>query len=349
MPDRVPDPVTDPAVERDPSPAAAAFARRVVALARLAPSVHNTQPWAWYAEDDRLELWADRSRGLGVLDPAGRQLVLSCGAALLHARLAVRGAGRACAVEAFPDPAQPDHLATLEIGGDLPPEPAERVLAGAMRRRHTARAAFSPRRVDADARDRLRRAAEAEGAVLHLVPDSDRVVLAVLLAHADQREAADPAYRAELRSWVRARAADDGVPAAAGAEAATGGRHTDLTLRDFGVEAPGAGRAEGDAADAPPPPDERPLLGVLLTDGDGRTDWLAAGQALARVLLTGAAEGIGASPLGQLVDAPAACDLLRRELRLVGHPQMVLRLGYGVGPGAPRRAVDDVLVVASHG
>jgi hypothetical protein len=90
-----------------------------------------------------------------------------------------------------------------------------------------------------------------------------------------------------------------------------------------------------------------PNAAVLLTDGDTRADWLAAGQALARVLLTGAAEGLAASPLSQVVDDPGSRERLRRGLRLLGHPQAVLRLGYGHGVGAPRREVDDVLYVGA--
>jgi hypothetical protein len=317
------------------------FAREVVALARLAPSVHNTQPWLWYGEGDVLELWADRERALDVLDPQGRQLVLSCGASLLHARLAVRGLGRDCTVELLPDPSQPEHLATLHVGGELAATPDELELAAAAPDRHTARGPFEARPVPEDARQRLVAAAEAEGAHLHLVPDEDRVVLAVLLAQAEEREAEEPEYREELRAWVRDDdSSPDGVPRLAASQSDVRSRATDMTLRDFGVH-PAAEDSPGARPEV-----ERPLLAVLLTDGDTSADWLAGGCALARVLLSGAAEGIAASPLNQVVDRPRSRALLQRELRLLSSPQMVLRMGYGSGPGAPRREVDDVLYVA---
>lgn len=323
----------------------AAFARRVVSLARLAPSVHNTQPWLFRAEDDVIELWADPARRLPVVDPTGRELVVSCGAALLHARLAVASGGRDCTVEAFPSREHPDHLATLHLGQRREPTAVERALTDAARRRHTARGPFEERPVPAPVPRRLCAAAWEEGVTLHLVPDDDRVLVAVLLDHADRRQAADPAYAAELRAWVRtAGSARDGVPPGAAAEADTRGRHTDLRLRRFGEpEGPRvpAARGPGDGGAV----DERPLLAVLLSDGDTRADWLAAGQGLARLLLVGALEGVAGSPLGQVVDDPGPRARLRRELRLLGHPQVVLRLGYGTGAGAPRRDVDDVLVV----
>src|SRR3954463_1603732 len=60
---------------------------------RLAPSVHNTQPWTFVLFPDRVELRADRSRQLAVLDPGGRELVQSVGSALFNVRAALAGPG----------------------------------------------------------------------------------------------------------------------------------------------------------------------------------------------------------------------------------------------------------------
>jgi hypothetical protein len=56
--------------------------------AMRAPSVFNTQPWAWRIDGTALELRADWSRQLNRVDPDGHFLLLSCGAALHHARAA---------------------------------------------------------------------------------------------------------------------------------------------------------------------------------------------------------------------------------------------------------------------
>jgi nitroreductase len=57
--------------------------------ARLAPSIHNTQPWRWVVRGDRLELFAAPERQLHEQDPRGRLMQLSCGAALHHALVAL--------------------------------------------------------------------------------------------------------------------------------------------------------------------------------------------------------------------------------------------------------------------
>jgi hypothetical protein len=54
--------------------------KSVIKCAELAPSVHNTQPWSFMTSPEFIEIRADRARGLPVLDPAGRELTVSCGA-----------------------------------------------------------------------------------------------------------------------------------------------------------------------------------------------------------------------------------------------------------------------------
>jgi nitroreductase len=50
--------------------------RAAVKYAVLAPSSHNTQPWLFRVAPGDSELYADRSRGLPVVDPRDRELVM---------------------------------------------------------------------------------------------------------------------------------------------------------------------------------------------------------------------------------------------------------------------------------
>ena len=61
--------------------------------ARFAPSIHNTQPWRWVVRADRLELSGVSERQLREQAPDGRMLLLSCGTAVHHARVALNAAG----------------------------------------------------------------------------------------------------------------------------------------------------------------------------------------------------------------------------------------------------------------
>jgi hypothetical protein len=95
-----------------------------VRTAALAPSLHNSQPWRFRLVDGGVEVHADRTRQLEVLDPSGRELLVSVGAAVFTLRLAIRCEGRIPAVEIFPDPARPDLVALVRPGTPAQPSAA---------------------------------------------------------------------------------------------------------------------------------------------------------------------------------------------------------------------------------
>src|SRR6266498_681514 len=80
----------------------------LVATAGRAPSVHNTQPWWFRVAGTSIELHADPRRRLPFADPDGREMLISCGAALFGLRLAVRELGHRAPMQVLPNPGQPD-------------------------------------------------------------------------------------------------------------------------------------------------------------------------------------------------------------------------------------------------
>lgn len=173
--------------------------RLVTELAALAPSVHNTQPWRFELAGHNVRVWADPTRQLHVLDPTGRQLHLSCGAAVEFARLAIRSLGYACTVRLAPDPAQPTLLATLTVGHREPATPQEERLAAAIPRRYTDRGAYDGAPLTRRQLRRLRELATERGCWIRVVDSpADRVATTTLLTLAEEAELADPRYVAEL-------------------------------------------------------------------------------------------------------------------------------------------------------
>jgi nitroreductase len=321
-----------------------------VAAATRAPSIHNTQPWRFVATPDRLDVFLDRDRALEVLDPSRRQQVISCGSAIEFAVVALSAAGYDGDVDLLTDDGDPDHLATVEVTGTREATDEDRELAEAIGRRHTVRAAFEPRAVPAELVDRLQEEAGFhETWVKPITRSEEEVATVFLISRAEEMEQSDPAYVAELNSWMRTDpAAVDGVPVEA-VPSDPHARPSNWLIRDFVV-----GQREGqplfraaDTADEPPPDVERPTVVLMGTEGDDRYAWLLAGSALGRVLLRATAEGVAASPLTQALDWPATRTRLQSRLSLVGHPQMLLRMGYPPEPAGQavsgRRPVADVL------
>ena len=96
-------------------PTAEDIVRYVVASAVWAPSVHNTQPWRFSADGQEICLHADPVRQLTVADPDGREMLISCGAALFTARLALRSLGYIPEAALLPDPGAADARCAGEL------------------------------------------------------------------------------------------------------------------------------------------------------------------------------------------------------------------------------------------
>lgn len=312
----------------------------ILGAASRAVSIHNTQPWRFGVVGDGLEVLADRRRQLPAADPRGRELVLSCGAALYNARLAIRMLGQDLDVTLLPAPGDADVLARLTLTGRRDATPDERRLFAAIPHRHTHRGAFTPTEVPRELLVAAQEAVADEGAELHFVerPGSRRA-LSDLVAAAEQAYRADPVIRAETAAWTAApgESRPDGVPAMAYPARGTGPQRVAFPIRDFA-----AGRGWGSAE----PGDEgltHPVA-VLTTTGDRPTDWLVAGQALQRLLLLAATRWIFAALFSQPLESPDERVLVRDELGTPDFPQMIVQLGHApFAPSTPRRPVSDVL------
>ena len=319
----------------------AAQLRFLLQYAVLAPSGHNSQPWLFKVDGDAVELYADRSRALPVVDPDDRELTISCGAALLNLRVALRHFGYTGTVDPFPDPDDPDLLARVRLGMSGEVSAGEHELFGAITRRRTNRQAFERREVPAAVLVALQEMAHAEGTWLYVVQgEYDRSAVANLVALADRMQRADPHFRRELLAWMRSMQSQrrDGIPGYALALGDLASYVGPVLARTFDV---GNGQAAKDRQLAA----GSPVLAVLGTDVDTAYDWLLTGQALERILLYARSQGIWASFLNQPIEVPQIRLMVHNLIERVGFPQVLLRMGYGTEiPPTPRRSVNEVLL-----
>ncbi|HEV2452497.1 MAG TPA: hypothetical protein VGS62_11295, partial [Streptosporangiaceae bacterium] len=176
--------------------------RHVVAEAIWAPSVHNTQPWRFTAEGQEISLHADPDRKLGVSDPDGRQMMISCGAALFTVRLALRSLGWIPETLVLPDAGGPLLVARVRWQQQAPPTELERRLAAQVRRRRTHRGGFDPEPLPPGLLAVLRGGAARDGAMLRIVADDGRrAALAAAVQTAERVLELDSARVQELARW----------------------------------------------------------------------------------------------------------------------------------------------------
>ena len=312
-----------------------------VHYAILAPSSHNSQPWQFRVVGDQLELYADRTRALAVVDPADRELVISCGAALFSVRVCLRNLGVEATVELQPEGPTADLLARARIVGPWATTAEDRMLFQAITQRRTTRTPFEARELPDAVQRSLASAAEDEGAWLSVIrTPQQRAELAELIAQADREQWSDPRIRRELAAWVHPNrhASRDGMPGYAVGLGDLMSVTAPIVMRTFDL---GGGVAARDREIAI----GSPLLAIIGTEADNSKDWLAAGQALMHLLLRATAQGVRASYLNQPIELPHLRARVRQMFANEIYPQLCLRLGYGpmVKP-TPRRAIDDVLI-----
>jgi len=264
----------------------AASIERIAETVQQAPSVFNTQPWSFrIVAADRIELRVKGERDgvdLGHWNrwlrsdicrpgPRAREVAISCGAALFNLRLAIRVAGHDLAVWLLPDPERDGALlASVEIvtGRIKKPTGEEQELFEAIWRRHTNRWPYTIIPAPLPIIVAMEGAAAREGAWLRLLRASEARSWMRLAAKADR----DPAFRPLFPDHVSL--ADYGP--------APKNRYP-RTRKDFW------------RADEKLRFERKPQLMALSTDDDQPVDWLRAGQALQRAILTGTCESVSAA------------------------------------------------------
>jgi nitroreductase len=313
----------------------AATVRTALALAMRAPSVHNVQPWKWMVGDASLQLHSDTPENLVYTDPDGRDVMVSCGAALNHCVVALAALGWQSKVHRYPNAAEPTHLASIELRRYQAAD-VDVALAAAIPRRRTDRLYYSSWPVShGDVSLMGARTARMGIAMRRVEPTND---IRAALAQAVWQHATDPEYLHELTVWSGRYASTAGVPAR---NTPASEPHSPVPGRLFA----GAVLAQPAGASAT---DDRGVLLALGTTTDDDLARLRAGEATSVVLLTATTLGLASCPVTEPLEIPETRDAIRADAFGGGeYPQMLIRVGWAPVnadplPSTPRRPLDEV-------
>lgn len=308
---------------------------RLVELACLAPSVHNTQPWLWHYDGTQLTLRADLRRRLPAADPHGRNLTISCGAALHHLQFAARALGWETVVETLPADDTAPVLARVLVGRSTPHTVVPEDVA-LLRSRCTDRRRFTAWPVPADRLEDLARLAGAWGVAAHPVTgDSARIRLELIANQALTHLETEPRRVQEQDHWVQ-RTGSEGIPLELLPDdpdpLQARSRFQPGLLEDTRLVIHGGERVVA--------------LGGVTDDVAG---WLRTGQGMSALWLEAARAGMSVIPMSQPIEVESTRQRIAREV-LDGafEPHLLLRVGWqAIGrrelPRTPRRPLDDVL------
>ncbi len=321
-----------------PDVGGAAAQEALIRSATLAASSHNTQAWRFAPDGGGITLLPDVSRRTPVVDPDDHHLFVSLGAAAENMVQAAPALGLV-ATPQFDLTGAGGIRVALRPGKVLVTD-----LGQAIPHRQCTRGLYDGRPVPAAALAALTAAGSGGGVSLLVITQRPAMAaVAAFIRHATARQLADPAFRTELKSWMRfsyttALATDDGLFAPVSGTPALP-EPLGRALFDWVLS------ATAEAAKSQAQIDSSAGLAIFASDRDDPAHWVAAGRAYQRFALTATALGLKHAFLNQAVEVAAVRRDLAAHLGLgARRPDLIVRFGYGESmPWSLRRPVADVL------
>ena len=310
-------------------------AKILIRAVQLAPSVHNSQPWALELSGHEVLLFERRDITLPYHDPTGRDRLMSCGAALANLELTVRELGRHASTSLSDDPPLSDWAGTVTASAPHPPTTTEHAWFEAISRRRSYRLPFGSKHLSDKEIRAVHAAAKVNGIGTHLIAGQNEAhAVARLVEYATNVFRHDRAYQRELTGWIthrRNRRVHTGIP---------------HELLGPGLRFGGLTRPSNPAPDSDVIAESitRETVLVFFSEHDSRREHLLAGTALQRAWLAATALGLAASVVTQPLHLSEVRGGLADLLQLPGRPHALLRVGRPTRPvlAAPRRSAYEI-------
>ncbi len=312
-------------------------------LACRAPSLHNSQPWHWVLEGNVVQLFANPPHVAPATDRSRRETLISCGAALDHFRVAIAATGWTANLDRFPNPNDPQHLASIDFSSSKFVTDGHRRRAEAILQRRTDRLPFGAPPDWFVFEAELPASLGAESVQLGVIADELRPELAAASDLTESLRLYDTPYHEEIRWWTAGSATAEGIPQSSLISAAESDRV------DVGRSFP----VSQDSHRRPEVGEDQSKILVLSTFDDTHASVLRCGEALSAVLLDATMAGYATCTVTHLTEFPASRTVVAR-LSGGNLPQVLVRVGLApiaadLPPATPRRPTDDVFEVRTEG
>ncbi|MCI5078465.1 nitroreductase family protein [Oricola sp.] len=309
----------------------------LVHFATLAANSHNTQPWLFSQQGTGIAVAPDLTRATPAADANSHHVFASLGCASENLALAAMAAGRTAAIDYAAD----DERVTVDLGAD---GAARDPLFDAIIARQCTRSTYDGRSVPTEDLKRIEATARMSGARLRIVTDRQEIeqVLEMVIA-ANTAQVGDPAFRTELKQWLRF-SARRSVATRDGLYSPCSGNPAmpdwlartvfDLVFTAKGENDRYAEQVRSSAG-----------LAIVVSDASDKAHWVEAGRACQRFALAATALGIRHAFINQPLEVPALRGDFERWIGADVSPDLILRFGYAPPmPWSLRRPVEDVIV-----
>ncbi|MBU9714911.1 Acg family FMN-binding oxidoreductase [Evansella tamaricis] len=82
----------------------------------LASNPHNSQPWLFKITENQIDVFADKARNIGAIDPYHREMYMGLGCAIENIMLSAPAHGYQSQIHYMPNPADPTAIAKITLG-----------------------------------------------------------------------------------------------------------------------------------------------------------------------------------------------------------------------------------------
>lgn len=311
---------------------------QILEYTAIAPSSHNTQPWAVTIKDNTLNLYADFSRSLRYSDPANRELYISVGAALQNTLYAVTSLGFTYQLDYFPK-TDTELIASISVNFSQSGQRDDITLA-AMKDRHSNRNIYQDKKIPKELVDSWKELVKDLGVKLNVVEDKEKITkIGKIVSDATLEAMSEKEFRNELSKWVRHNwtRAHDGMPGYGMNFNTPMSFLSPIAIKYFNIGSMQA-KMENEWI-------KSSSLLIIISGGDDVLGWVKTGQAYERVVLDATKKDIRNSTMTAAVEIGQHYNKLMGILGIKERPLLMFRLGYcdKIPKPTPKRLVSEIL------
>lgn len=303
-------------------------------MARLAPSVHNVQPWEFVLGDNSITVRLSKDRSLDAGDPVQRETWVSIGACVETCLVAAAHQGYAGTVGKL---ANDGVVITFS-----PSATNEQIASSSIMKRSSDRTVYSKRQIPAEKLGEIEESSKIPGVELKIVTERPIIDLVAKLTGQGMTMAMQSrAFREELSGLINRPMSSKN----------TGFSYKSLRINALqGFVQPSLAKSSRSVQYHRKQEQARmksaQALIMTFTPGDTRKDWVAAGRAYQRAGLMAAQLGLSQATSAAVVEATDFHTDIEDRLGTSKRLQTLMRVGYGSRKSttSPRIATKDLIV-----
>ena len=297
----------------------------LIRFALLAPSGHNTQPWRFSISGSSVSLHVDVERSLEGSDPKRHQLFLAFGCAIQNLCVAGRHYGLKELVSYFPDPHDPDHIASISFREDrsVIPSAADDLIT-AILTRHTNRSKYSKKPIPKPFENFMVSLSKKDLSVTAITDPATLRRVADITNGAQVEIMDSRKFREELSGYIRSSftRATTGMPGFVLEIPAPVSVFASALIKRVNLSRASMKKDEELLKQ------HTPAVVVIASRRDDAESWIDAGRLFEEIWLRATHEGLTCSPLAAAIQSTRHSAELRTAIGTSFVPNVLFRIGY---------------------